>query len=110
MRQTKRFIYSYLFCFLLLVAVELLSSGGMPSERIHLVLMPLLALLIFLFGDYSQEKFISRIKSCRWAIVVLVIGIVISLFVGNTLFAGGVILASSFTAPLLRTRKNVDWN
>jgi hypothetical protein len=86
----------------------MLSSGDMPGERMYLVLMPLLALSLFLFSDFSSEGIRRKIKGYRWSIMVLLIGIVTSLFVENTLSAGAVILASSFIAPLLRIRKYVD--
>jgi len=108
MKASKRIIYCYLFCFLLIVTVDLLSSGEMPGERMYLVLMPLLALSLFLFSDFSSEGIKRRVKGYRWSIMVLLIGIVTSLFVDKTLSAGAVIFVSSFTAPFLRTRKYAD--
>ncbi len=108
MKTSKRFVYCYLFCFLLIVTVDLLSSGDMPGERMYLVLMPLLALSLFLFSDFTSVGIIRRIKGYRWSIMVLLIGIVTSLFVDNKLSAGGVILITSFIAPFLRIRKYAD--
>lgn len=108
MKTSKRFVYCYLFCFLLIVTVDLFSSGDMPGERMYLVLMPLLALSLFLFSDFTSQGIIRRIKGYRWSIMVLMIGIVTSMFVDDTLSAGGVILVSSFIAPFLRIRKYVE--
>ena len=108
MNTSKRFVYCYLFCFLLIVTVDLFSSGDMPGERMYLVLMPLLALSLFLFSDFTSQGIIRRIKGYRWSIMVLMIGIVTSMFVDDTLSAGGVILVSSFIAPFLRIRKYVE--
>ena len=110
MKTSKRFVYCYLFCFLLIVTVDLLSSGDMPGERMYLVLMPLLALSFFLFSDFTSHGIIKRIKGYRWSIMVLMIGIVTSLFIDDTLSAGVVILVSSLIAPFLRIRKFVDQN
>ena len=108
MKTSMRFVYCYLFCFLLVVTVDLLSSGEMPGERMYLVLMPLLALTLFLFSDFTARGIRRRIRGYRWSIMVLMIGIVTSLFVDNTLSAGAVILVSSFIAPFLRIRKYAD--
>ena len=108
MKTSKRFVYCYLFCFLLIVTVDMLSSSDMPDGRMYLIMMPLLALSLFLFSDFSAQGIIRRIKGYRWSIMVLLIGIVTSLFVENTLSAGVVILLSSFIAPFLRIRKYAD--
>jgi hypothetical protein len=86
----------------------MLSSGEMPGERMYLVLMPLLALSLFLFSDFTSEGIKRRIRGYRWSIMVLLIGITTSLFLDKTLSAGVVILVSSFTAPFLRIRKYTD--
>lgn len=108
MRASKRAVYCYLFCFILVVIVDLLSSGDMPGERMYLVLMPLLALTLFLFSDFSSAGLVKRLKGYRWSIMILLIGIVTSLFIKETLFAGGLILVSSLVAPFLRIRKYSD--
>ena len=86
----------------------MLSSGEMPSERMYFVLMPLLALSLFLFSDLTAEGIKRRIKGYRWSIMVLLIGILTSLFIEDTLSAGALILVSSFFAPFLRIRKYAD--
>lgn len=108
MKSPKRLVYCYLFCFLLIVTVDVLSSGDMPGERMYFVLMPLLALSLFLFSDFTSGGIKRRIRGYRWSIMVLLIGIATSLFMDKTLSAGAVILVSSFTAPLLRIRKYTD--
>ncbi len=108
MKTAKRFVYCYLFCFILVVTVDMLSSGDMPDGRMYLIMMPLLALSLFLFSDFSTQGILRRIKGYRWSIMVLLIGIVTSLFVENTLSAGVVILLSSLIAPFLRIRKYAD--
>ena len=108
MKAPKRIVYCYLFCFFLIVTVDMLSSGDMPGERMYLVLMPLLALSLFLFSDFTSEGIKRRIRGYRWSIMVLLIGITTSLFVDKTLSAGAVILVSSLTAPFLRIRKYAD--
>ena len=108
MKTSKRVVYCYLFCFLLVVTVDLLSSGDMPGERMYLILMPLLALTLFLFSDFSSERIIRRVKGYRYSMMVLLIGLITSLFIDDTLFAGGLILASSLLAPFLRIRKYTD--
>ena len=105
MKAPKRFVYCYLFCFLLIVTVDMLSSGDMPGDRMYLVLMPLLALSLFLFSDFSSEGIRRRIRGYRWSIMILLIGIVTSRFVDKTLSAGAVILVSSLIAPFLRIRR-----
>ncbi len=108
MKTSKRVVYCYLFCFLLIVTVDMLSSGDMPGERMYFVLMPLLALSLFLFSDFTTEGIKRRIRGYRWSIMVLLIGIVTSLFIENTLSAGAMILISTLIAPLLRIRKYAD--
>jgi hypothetical protein len=108
MKTSKRVVYCYLFCFLLIVTVDMFSSGDMPGERMYFVLMPLLALSLFLFSDFTAEGIKRRIRGYRWSIMVLLIGIVTSLFIENTLSAGAMILISSLIAPLLRIRKYAD--
>ena len=108
MKTSKRVVSCYLFCFVLIVIVDLLSSGGMPGERMYLILMPLLALTLFLFSDFSSAGMIRRIRGYRWSVMILLIGIISSLFVEDTLYAGGLILASSLVAPFLRIRKYSD--
>ncbi len=110
MKTSKRVVYCYLFCFLLIVTVDMLSSGDMPGERMYFVLMPLLALSLFLFSDFTTEGIKRRIRGYRWSIMVLLIGIVTSLFIENTLSAGAMILISTLIAPLLRIRKYADHN
>jgi hypothetical protein len=108
MKTSKRVVYCYLFCFLLIVTVDMFSSGDMPGERMYFVLMPLLALSLFLFSDLTAEGIKRRIRGYRWSIMVLLIGIVTSLFIENTLSAGAMILIGSLIAPLLRIRKYAD--
>lgn len=108
MNASKRFVYCYLFCFILIVAVDLLSSSSMTGERMYLVLMPLLALSLFLFSDFTSRGIKKRIKGYRWSMMVLLIGVLASLFVDDTFSAGAMILVCSFVAPFLRTRKYAD--
>ena len=108
MKASRRLVYCYLFGFLLIVTVDMLSSGGIPGERMYLVLMPLLALSLILFSDFTSEGIKRRINGYRWSIMVLLIGIVTSLFIDRTLSAGAVILGSSLIAPFLRIRKYAD--
>ena len=108
MKKPKRLIYCYLFCFLLIIAVDMFNSGDMPGVRMYFVLMPLLALSLFLFSDFTTDGIKRRVRGYRWSIMLLLIGIVTSLFVDNLLSAGAVILASSLIAPFLRIRKYED--
>jgi hypothetical protein len=80
----------------------------MSGERMYLFLMPLLALSLFLFGDFTSRGVIRRLKGYRWSMTVLIIAIVASMFVEDTLSAGALILVSSFVAPFLRTRRYAD--
>jgi len=108
MKTSTRFVYRYLFCFILIVAVDLLSSSSMPIERMYLFLMPVLALSLFIFGDLTSRGMVRRVKGCRWSIMVLIIAVVASLFVEDTLYAGALIIIGSFVAPFLRIRKYAD--
>ena len=108
MKKSKRLVYVYLFCFFLIVTVDMFISGGMPGERMYLILMPLLGLSLFLFSDFTPAGIKRRIKGYRWSILLLLTGIVTSLFIEKTWSAGAVILLISFIAPVLRIRKYAD--
>jgi uncharacterized protein YqgC (DUF456 family) len=101
-------MYCYLFCFLLIVTVDLLGSSDMSGERMYLLLMPLLALSLFLFSDFTAHGISRRIKGYRWSIMSVLIGLITSLFVESITRAGILILATSLAAPFLRVRKITD--
>lgn len=108
MKTSTRVVSCYLFSFILIVTVDMLSAGDMPSARMYFILMPLLALSLFLFSDFSVEGIKKRIRGYRWSMMLLLIGILTSLFIENTLSACALILVSSFVAPFLRIRKYAD--
>jgi len=101
-------MYCYLFCFLLIVTVDALSSSDMSGERMYLLIMPLLALSLFLFSDFTSHGLIRRIKGYRWSIMAVLSGLIASLFVESITRAGVIILAMSLLAPFLRIRKITD--
>jgi hypothetical protein len=108
MKVHKRLVWCYLVCFSLIVTVDLLSPSEKFGDRIYLVLMPLLALTLFFFSDFTSVGITRRLKGFRWSIMIILIGILTSFFLDNALSAGFVILASSLIAPLVRIRKYAD--
>ena len=107
MKTWNKYAYCYLFCFMLVVVVDLLNRSSAAGVRMYMVLMPLLALSIVLLSDFRLRGVIERGRKYRWSILALLLGIGTSFFLNNTLYAGGVILASAFVAPCLRSKGSV---